>query len=150
VVSLYVKGDNSSWTFVKNAMTDSNGYYRFSDLTLGTYRVVETQPTNYTDGKETLGKINGTAVGTVGADKFDNIALGAGEDGVGYNFGERGLKLSKLSAKYFLASYITGPWFASPPLPAVTTIPTPRAARRSSSPAPPPRSPIPTARCSPR
>ena len=84
-------------------MTGSDGSYHFNGLGAGTYRVVESQPSNYLDGKETLGTVGGAAQGTVGADQF-TITLAASDTATGYNFGELGLKPSLISLSMSLAS----------------------------------------------
>ena len=63
--------------------TDENGFYSFSNLDAGTYHLAETQPTNYLDGKDTIG----TQGGTTGNDYFD-ITLTSGIIGLFNNFGE--------------------------------------------------------------
>nr|MCU0706365.1 SpaA isopeptide-forming pilin-related protein [Fimbriiglobus sp.] len=69
--------------------TDANGFYEFTSLSpLGEYRVVETQPALFADGKDTAGTVNGTTRGTAGNDIISGIILNAGENGVNYNFGE--------------------------------------------------------------
>ncbi|MCY2967946.1 MAG: SpaA isopeptide-forming pilin-related protein [Planctomycetota bacterium] len=64
--------------------TNSAGLYAFTGLRPGTYKVTETQPAGYLDGKDTIG----TNGGTVGADNFSNIVLAAGTAGVNNVFGE--------------------------------------------------------------
>ncbi len=77
--------------------TDSNGYYKFSDLEPRlTYLVREIQPTEYYDGKDAVGTIFGTVVGEqVRNDEIEQIYLPNNGDGVNYNFGE--LKPASLS-----------------------------------------------------
>ena len=65
--------------------TDANGYYLFANLLPGTYRVTETQPTGYNDGKDTRGN---PLYGTVNNDDFLSIALPASVNATDYNFGE--------------------------------------------------------------
>ena len=67
------------------AATDSNGFYKFTDLRAGTYTITETQPGGYLDGKDTQGT---PGTGTAGNDVFADIALAWGVDGVDNNFGE--------------------------------------------------------------
>ena len=72
--------------------TDSDGLYIFVDLQASDangYMIEETQPVGYDDGMDTVGDVNGTPTGFVdGNDKFSGVVLGAGEDGINYNFGE--------------------------------------------------------------
>jgi hypothetical protein len=67
--------------------TDSTGAYRFTGVMPGSYVIEETQPNIYMDGAESLG----TQGGVAGHDQFF-IALAAGQNGTGNNFGERGLR----------------------------------------------------------
>jgi serine-aspartate repeat-containing protein C/D/E len=70
--------------------TDANGFYKFSSLRPGTYRLVETTPAGFIDGKDRVGTIQGTPVGRVdsAADTISQIDLPAGRDGIDYDFGE--------------------------------------------------------------
>ena len=99
VVRLLAADGQGSWTRLSSVSTDADGSYSFDDLTPGTYRVQEVQPAGYLDGKETLGTIGGV----VAPDQFE-IQLGANENGVEYNFGERGLLPSSISLRLYLAS----------------------------------------------
>jgi protocatechuate 3,4-dioxygenase beta subunit len=80
------QGGNVSQSLVTNAV----GAYRFSSLRPGTYAITETQPSGYSDGVDTAG----TQGGTVGDDELSSIALGGGDQGAGYNFGEHVTDLS--------------------------------------------------------
>ena len=64
--------------------TDPDGRYSFTNLLPGTYTIVEIQPTNYLDGKETVGSLSGLVLN----DQFSNIGLLPGGVGTNYNFGE--------------------------------------------------------------
>jgi hypothetical protein len=64
--------------------TDSTGAYSFTGLRPGTYSLSESQPAGYTDGADYLGSLGGTPQD----DQFFNIALGAGQTGVNYNYTE--------------------------------------------------------------
>ncbi len=65
--------------------TNAVGYYEFANLRPGTYSVNETQPTAYTDGKETAGTTGGS---TTVNDTISGIALAAGQHSQENNFGE--------------------------------------------------------------
>ena len=65
-------------------LTQADGSYSFSGLRPGTYKLTETQPTGYVDGKDMIGSQGGTA----GNDVFSNIVLNAGVYGTNNNFGE--------------------------------------------------------------
>jgi hypothetical protein len=66
--------------------TDAYGAYLFEGLRDGNYKVTETQPTAYNDGKDTVGSLGGSnAVNDV----FSGIVIaGANKSGINYNFGE--------------------------------------------------------------
>jgi SdrD B-like domain/Domain of unknown function DUF11 len=70
----------------KTATTDANGNYTFTGLTPGTYMLVETQPTGFSDGKDQ----NGTPAATSTAnDRFLGIDLTkSAAASSGFNFGE--------------------------------------------------------------
>jgi hypothetical protein len=76
--------------------TNVDGFYEFLGLAEGTYKITEVQPDGWLDGKDSVGSEGGT----LSDDMVSNIALGAGENGTGYNFGE--LKGSKLSGYVYL------------------------------------------------
>jgi SdrD B-like domain len=68
--------------------TDADGHYTFANLPAGTYQVFEEQP-NYQDGWETIGTVGGETRGELlENDMIGNIALGNGDVGIGYDFGE--------------------------------------------------------------
>ncbi len=64
--------------------TNASGFYIFGGLRPGTYRLTETQPAGYLDGKDTIG----TPGGITANDQFSSINLPAGFAGVQNNFGE--------------------------------------------------------------
>ncbi len=70
------------------ATTDANGYYQFTNLAAGTYAVMEAQPTGWLDGLDTPGNLGGSADPSPPGDMIRNIAIGWGQAGVEYNFGE--------------------------------------------------------------
>ena len=69
--------------------TDGDGFYQFTGLAPGMYKILETQPTAYNDGKETLGT---GATGATGASILTNdifkVDLNAYDDAINFNFGE--------------------------------------------------------------
>jgi hypothetical protein len=71
----------------QTTMTSSTGAYIFNNLRPGVYKLTETQPINFIDGKDTIG----TPGGTTTNDMFSNINLPAGFCGMNNNFGELGL-----------------------------------------------------------
>lgn len=68
---------------LRRTTTDENGDYCFDDLLAGEYMIAEIQPTDFIDGQESLGSLNGEAK----EDGF-NVTLEGGDNGVNYDFGE--------------------------------------------------------------
>jgi protocatechuate 3,4-dioxygenase beta subunit len=67
------------------------GYYEFTNLAPGTYRIVELdQPAGFLDGKDAAGTISGVTVGAAvnPGDQINGILLKSENVGVEYNFGE--------------------------------------------------------------
>jgi protocatechuate 3,4-dioxygenase beta subunit len=78
-----------SGALVAETTTDSNGQYQFQNLRKGTYRIVESTPDGYLDGKDTVGTIAGQIKGQLFAsDDIRSIVLPPGLDGINYDFGE--------------------------------------------------------------
>ncbi len=73
-------------TVSKVTVTNGDGRYQFTNLLSGTYTIEETTPLRYLDGQEKVGSAGGRAFRT--RDEISSINLGAGEVGVGYDFGE--------------------------------------------------------------
>ncbi|MCC7192405.1 MAG: hypothetical protein IT444_06430 [Phycisphaeraceae bacterium] len=65
--------------------TDSCGKYSFANLRPGTYKLTETQPSGWNDGKDRKGNLGGSVYN----DYISSIKLGIDKDGYNYNFGER-------------------------------------------------------------
>jgi protocatechuate 3,4-dioxygenase beta subunit len=84
------------------ATTDAAGFYRFSNLPPGRYRLEQIeQPVGLIDGRESVGMVDGTPSGTAAnpGDSIDAIVLPSGAAGSEYNFGE--LPPSELSGFVF-------------------------------------------------
>jgi hypothetical protein len=81
----------------RTTTTDENGRYELADLLPGTYRIEETQPGFFPDGRETVGTAGGTALDNV----FEMIDLAGGVEGLDYNFAEL---VPTFSKRQFLAS----------------------------------------------
>ena len=80
--------DNSG-NKIGEVATDDEGYYQFTGLGKGTYRIEETTPSGYIDGKESIGRIAGRIVGELdGRDAIKSIVLPSGMVGVDFDFGE--------------------------------------------------------------
>lgn len=80
-----------SWTQsgtarTSTAYTDQDGRYQFGNLSPSySYKLTESQPSGYTDGKDKLG----SSGGTLSNDMVSSITLAADENATNYNFGER-------------------------------------------------------------
>jgi protocatechuate 3,4-dioxygenase beta subunit len=73
---------------IRETTTAGNGQYQFNGLNPGVYTIVEVQPAGYLDAGQTLGKVEGSSVGTATKDRFSNVTLNSGNAGVMYNFCE--------------------------------------------------------------
>ncbi|MDB5806436.1 MAG: hypothetical protein JWN73_3758 [Betaproteobacteria bacterium] len=86
--------DNTTSALVKTTTTDANGFYAFTGVAPGTYKIVEpTQPAGTADGKTQAGTVNGVATGTATAQNttpstITGVLVGAGQSGANYNFPE--------------------------------------------------------------
>ena len=83
--------------------TAGDGSYSFANLPVPNavgYTIRETQPTGWTDGKDTLGTLGGT----LGDDVFSRIYFPTpGASGTGYNFGERqGTAIARVAGMVWL------------------------------------------------
>src|SRR5207248_3027920 len=67
--------------------TNASGFYSFTNLRPGTYKITENQPAGYFDGKDTIG----TPGGSTSNDMFSNIVLTSSTNGVNNNFAEVGI-----------------------------------------------------------
>ena len=74
--------------FLAETLTDENGDYEFSGLAPGNYSIVEVQPEGFLDAEESIGSVRGVQTGSVTNDRFTNIVLNAGDQGVNYDFCE--------------------------------------------------------------
>ena len=75
----------------KATTTANDGSYSFSGLRPGNYSLVETQPSAYSQGIDTLGTIGGTASSQ---DQFTSLVVTSGTSAAGYLFGERGTTIA--------------------------------------------------------
>lgn len=82
-------------TFIAERLTSATGAYSFTNLSPGTYRLVEVQPAGVTDGRERVGSLSGTP----GNDVIANIPVAAAAVGTGYTFGE--LRLSTIRGSVY-------------------------------------------------
>ena len=98
-VTIALKGTDVLGSSVSlSTTTQSNGSYIFTDLMPGTYRVIETQPDGFPDGKDSVG----SAGGTLGNDQISNIQLGLGVEAVNYNFGEQPIPKSSIAGNVYI------------------------------------------------
>ena len=81
---------------VRTTYTDQNGYYIFSGLAPGVYRIFEYQPEGYLNGGQIVGSKGGS---NGGIDLIVGINLASGDDGVHYDFWE--YKYAKISGYVF-------------------------------------------------
>ena len=87
------------------AVTDADGKFKFENLQpFVEYKLVETQPTGYLDGRDTVGTAGGESPTMVWAPYEDNdtmtgIVLGSGFAATGYYFGE--LRPSSIAGMVF-------------------------------------------------
>jgi len=107
------------------SMTDAAGFYRFENLSPGTYRIVQLdQPTSLFDGLDTPGLVDGVPRGTAmnPGDEIRGIELFGASQGIEYNFGE--LPFGSLAGRVYLPAAgenCAGPWVIAPaPLTGVT------------------------------
>ncbi len=85
-VTITLTGTDLFGNAVSRAITTgADGSYQFCSLVPGVYKVTETQPPNYKDGKDTFGSVGGVVTN----DMISQINLGSGVNAVNYNFGER-------------------------------------------------------------
>jgi len=68
----------------QSTTTAGDGSYSFTNLRPGSYNLTESQPALYLDGKDTVG----TPGGQTTNDKFSNVFLASGVNGINNNFGE--------------------------------------------------------------
>ena len=86
-VLIFLTGTANGQAVNKQTTTDANGEYTFADLQPGTYNVTQTQPTGFTDGRESAGTTGGTPSTAAGTDTINGVPLNTA-DSTGNNFGE--------------------------------------------------------------
>lgn len=103
--------------------TNEQGQFNFVKMFPGTYRLIQTQPVNFIDGRVTSGTLGGTA----GTNVITGINVGVNQTGVNYRFGELGVDPRRISKQMFLSS--SRPWmdFTGQPGGAVAAVSVPLA-----------------------
>jgi hypothetical protein len=82
----------------RTTATDAQGRYAFTQLAPGQYRVAETQPARFLDGRDRVGSLGGQ----LQPDAVDLIFLHANDNGTDYDFGENGLLPHLINKGLFL------------------------------------------------
>ncbi len=95
-VTLTGLGANAGVT--RTTTTNANGVFSFEDLPAGNYRITQSQPATFTDGKTT-----GPAGSTV-SDNSVTVSITAGQTIRNIAFGEKGLAPTQVSIQSFLSS----------------------------------------------
>ena len=90
--------------------TPANGSYNFNGLRPGTYTIVESQPSGFLDGKDTIGAPGGS---NAVKNQFSNIVVTSGTTGINNNFGE--LIASSVAGFVYLDSNNNGAMNAGEP-----------------------------------
>jgi protocatechuate 3,4-dioxygenase beta subunit len=83
-VTMTLTGTNDLGPVSLVCVSASDGSYGFGSLRPGSYKVTQTQPASYLDGKDTAGSKGGTVTNDI----IDLIPLNAGEHSANNNFGE--------------------------------------------------------------
>lgn len=86
IVRLFNEGGQQ----IGQTTTDNQGFYRFSNLPPGVYRITEVTPAGYLPGKAAVGTVSGqvTGVNDATGDVLSQVRLPAGRSGINYDFGE--------------------------------------------------------------
>jgi hypothetical protein len=113
-VTLTLSGTNDQGAAITATTTTAgNGTYRFTTdsngnpLSIGTYQIVETQPSGYLLGAATVGTVNGSSDGVVvSATTVGSIVFTSGQPGINYNFGD--LKPVTLTGTVYVDNNGTG------------------------------------------
>ncbi len=99
-VVIKLTGTNASGTAVSlQQTTDATGFYQFTNLAPGAYKLTEVQPLYLIDGIDS----GGTLGTSTGADQL-TVQLPQDTDGQNLNFGERGRKAQHISVFDFFAT----------------------------------------------
>ncbi|MBL9161809.1 MAG: tandem-95 repeat protein [Planctomycetaceae bacterium] len=99
-VLITLTSTSTGTNITRTAITNSSGAYSFTALPAGTYKVAESQPQAMNDGLEK----SADASATITNDVIANIVLSSAETAANNNFGERLLKPTYTSIRWFFAS----------------------------------------------
>src|SRR5262249_46344656 len=97
LVTLHGVDDQGGPLPSKSCTTASDGSYQFTSLAAGTYSISIIRSLGLVDGTGIAGNLGGS----VSADTITGIALPAGGSGTGFNFDQRGLLPSIITARMF-------------------------------------------------
>lgn len=97
--------DDQSHAVDESATTGSDGSFLFGNVRPGTYKLIETPPAGYADGKVTSGTPAGN---TATSDQITDIHLPSGATATGYLFGEQTRAQLKLTQSPATASLNRG------------------------------------------
>ena len=87
-VTVVLSGSNDLGAIAPQTLTtNAAGFYSFTNLRPGTYRIIETQPAGFSDGRDTPGTPGGGT--SLVNDVIDTITLTSGLVSPNNNFGER-------------------------------------------------------------
>ena len=74
---------------LEETQTDANGFYEFDDLRPGDYTIMQIQPSEFLDGGQHIGDVDGVENGlALTTNKITSITLTSGQEGTNYNFCE--------------------------------------------------------------
>jgi len=84
-VTISLERDTPTALSQSGTTTDAQGFYQFQNLVPATYTLIESQPTEYADGQDSIGNQGGST----GVDRFFGVTLGPVVQGTNNNFGEK-------------------------------------------------------------
>lgn len=98
-VEIVLTGTDVNGNVVSDStFTNVDGFYKFNNLAPGTYTVMQMQPLQFLDGKDTLGNLGGEVPDN------DKLTVELTENGEEYNFGELGLLPEYVNKRLYLNS----------------------------------------------
>lgn len=108
-VTLKVSGKG----ITRTATSAADGSFKFTALPAGSYTLVETQPSGYGDGRESVGSAGGTADNSsfgnsAAQNTISAITLPVTVDASGYLFGERNVAGGSIAGRVYLDANLNG------------------------------------------